>query len=146
MKFKIISSQQTYPVRHPILRPGKPLIACSFEGDDLPETQHIGLYDRDNLIGVVSLFSRLNEQFQHKIQLQLRGMAILENYQKLGYGAALIQESERIAKSKKAELIWFNARQIAVPFYERMGYNVGGNEFSIGDIGIHYLMYRELTY
>ncbi|GAL68931.1 hypothetical protein JCM19301_2950 [Jejuia pallidilutea] len=39
-----ICAKETYPVRHPVLRTGKPIETCAFNGDDLPSTMHIGLF------------------------------------------------------------------------------------------------------
>ena len=47
-----ISSQDTYVVRHPVLRSGKPLETCRFDGDDLPTTQHFGFFEKGKIIGI----------------------------------------------------------------------------------------------
>jgi GNAT superfamily N-acetyltransferase len=69
-------------------------------------------------------------------------MAVLENQQKKGIGKALILHSESFATQQKTELIWFNARENAVPFYIKMGYKITGAPFEIDAIGTHYLMYK----
>ena len=52
---KEITATDTYAVRQPVLRSGKPIENCHFPGDDLPTTKHFGL-QTDQLIGVISLF------------------------------------------------------------------------------------------
>ena len=69
-------------------------------------------------------------------------MAVLENHQKKGIGNALIVHCEKFATKQKAALIWFNAREKAVPFYIKMGFQISGTPFEIDTIGIHYLMYK----
>ena len=139
-----ISAQETYIVRHPVLRKGKPIESCHFDGDDLPTTQHIGLYENDSLQGVISLFENNHPLFEEKQQTQIRGMAVLENNQGKGFGRLLVNHSEQILMTQKIHLIWFNARENAVGFYQKMGYKILGNAFDIPGIGIHYVMGKKL--
>ena len=74
---KEITTQQTYLVRHPILRAGKPLETCHFENDESATTKHFGLFNQSELIGVASLFEKNNLLFSANKQVQLRGMAVL---------------------------------------------------------------------
>lgn len=142
---KEITAKETYSVRHPVLREGKPVESCHFEGDNLQSTIHIGLYVNAALIGVVSLFKTKNPEFKSENQFQIRGMAVLTHHQKRGYGHQLVEEAEVIAKKYNCKLLWFNAREKAVGFYEKMNYKSSGEPFNIGDIGIHFVMYKKLT-
>ena len=142
---KNISSTDTFPVRQPVLRPGKPIESCQFDGDELPSTSHFGLFINEKLIGVVSVFTNKNTIFSIENQFQIRGMAVLPEFQKKGYGADLVKHCEEFVKNQKGNLIWFNARENAVPFYEKLGYAILGVPFNIADIGIHYIMKKELA-
>jgi ribosomal protein S18 acetylase RimI-like enzyme len=141
---KQISSQETLAIRQTVLRPGKPIDSCIFDGDDLDSTFHIGIYEGDNLAGILSGFEVSSSLFTETRQFQLRGMAVLEAYQKKGLGDQLMQYAEALIKQRDGTIIWFNARKIAVGFYSKMNYNIIGEPFEIGDIGIHYVMYRRL--
>lgn len=141
---KEIPSQETYAVRQPVLRQGKPIESCIFEGDDLPTTHHFGLFESENLTGIISLFKQINPIFAAENQSQIRGMAILENHQKKGYGEALVKHCENYCKSQNVDLIWFNARTAAVGFYKKMNYTAIGEPFDIKDVGEHYLMFKQL--
>ncbi len=143
---KNISAKETYLVRQPVLRIGKPIESCHFEGDDLPTTHHFGLFYDKKLIGVVSVFSIKNCIFNSPNQFQIRGMAILSEFQKKGFGEKLLQRSEAYIKSQHGTLIWFNARVTAVSFYEKSHYEKVGTSFSIPEIGPHYLMKKEIDY
>jgi GNAT superfamily N-acetyltransferase len=136
----------TFPVRSAVLRQGKPLETCFFLGDDAVDTTHFGLYIENNIIGVASVFKISNENFDYKTQYQLRGMAILEAYQSTGLGKLLIEEIFNFIKSNQVELLWFNARQTAVPFYEKLGCSKKGPSFEIPEIGTHFLMYKYFVY
>lgn len=141
---KQITSAETFPVRHPVLRPGKPIASCVFDGDDDATTVHFGLYEDGRLAGVASLFRVKNSAFTEEEQYQLRGMAVLGNHQKKGFGERLLAAAEAYALNQNAQLVWFNARENAVGFYERAGYQKQGGPFTIAGIGPHFVMYKKL--
>jgi len=141
---KEISSKETYSVRQPVLRKGKPIESCIFDGDDLESTHHFGLFDNKKLIGIISLFTKINPIFAEKYQAQIRGMAVLETHQKKGFGEALVKHCETYCNENKVDLIWFNARTAAVGFYQKMNYHPQGDAFEIEDVGEHYLMFKKL--
>jgi len=137
---KKINSNTTFQVRQPVLRPGKPIESCIFEGDDLETTTHLGLYNNSKLAGIVSIFASCHKLFPQIGQFQLRGMAVLDEFQKKGYGERLVSEAEICIREQNGSLIWFNAREAAVDFYKKMGYEIVGDAFDIPTIGIHFVM------
>lgn len=141
---KEIPSKETHIVRQPVLRKGKPIETCIFEGDDLEDTHHFGFYKNNHLTGIISLFSKINPTFAAKKQGQIRGMAVLEEYQKQGIGDVLVKHCEDFCIKNDVRLIWFNARTAAVGFYKKLNYQIVGEAFDIKDVGEHYLMYKEL--
>ena len=140
--FKEINYFDTFPVRSAVLRKGKPIETCFFLGDEAIDTTHFGLFIENSLIGVASLFKKNNENFDQKNQFQLRGMAILKEYQSSGFGKLLIEEIFNFIKINQTELLWFNARETAVSFYEKQGCIKKGASFEIPEIGAHFLMYK----
>ena len=141
---KEITSEETFIVRQPVLRAGKPIESCIFEGDDLETTHHFGLFVNEKLIGIISLFQKINTIFAEQNQAQIRGMAVLETHQKMGFGEALVKHCETYCNENKVDLIWFNARTAAVGFYQKMSYQPLGEAFDIKDVGEHYLMFKKL--
>jgi GNAT superfamily N-acetyltransferase len=141
---KQIPSSETFAVRLPVLRPGKPIESCIFEGDDLPTTVHFGIYENDVIVGVTSIFEASSDLIEGENQFQMRGMAVLDSHQKKGLGDRLVQAAEQYVRENGGSIIWFNAREIAVGFYNKMGYNSIGKPFTIGDICIHYVMFKTL--
>jgi GNAT superfamily N-acetyltransferase len=135
-----IAALDTYKVRHPVLRTGKPIESCHFPGDDLQSTVHFGLFYQDNLCAVASVFDTKSPLLSCQKQVQLRGMAVLKNYQSLGLGAELLQHIISEYCTHKKQLIWFNARIIAVPFYEKQGFQIISKSFEIEGIGTHFVM------
>ena len=141
---KKITTEATFSVRNPVLRPNLPVESCRFEGDQLPSTVHLGYFDQEKLVGIVSVFEKANANWPNSSQIQIRGMAVLEDFQKQGIGEKLIQTVIKEALNNKTELIWFNARKNAVPFYEKLGFHIYGTAFEIEGVGTHYLMYQVL--
>ena len=142
---KKISTIETYPVRHPVLRAGRPLEDCKFDHDDLETTFHLGLFEKNHLIGVATFLKNNSSSFPESNQYQLRGMAVLDHFQGKGLGAQLLNYAEAELKLSQTELLWFNARERAVPFYSKLGYKTTGNPFDIKGIGTHYLMFKKLS-
>jgi ribosomal protein S18 acetylase RimI-like enzyme len=144
IEIKKIDYLETFAVRHPVLREGKPVESCFFEHDNAKTTIHLGLFNNKKIIGVVSIFKNKNTIFNFDNQFQIRGMAVLKAYQKQGFGEMLIKEAEKHIVFQNGNLIWFNAREIAVNFYKKMGYSIIGEPFLIGDIGTHFVMKKEI--
>jgi GNAT superfamily N-acetyltransferase len=141
---KEILAIDTFSIRHPVLRSGKPIESCHFDGDDLETTKHFGLFHENNLVGVISIFQVRNPLFVEESQFQIRGMAVLEHHQKKGFGEALVRHAEDYTKGQNGTMIWFNARIVAVGFYEKLGYQIIGESFNIGDVGEHYIQFKKI--
>jgi GNAT superfamily N-acetyltransferase len=148
IKIEKIPTKQTYSIRQEVLRKGKPIETCYFDGDNLASTNHFGIFIDKHLTGIVSVFHNNNATFSNKHQFQLRGMAILPDFQNKGIGKLLIEEVEKeiFSKQKNEILIWFNARKSAVPFYERLHYHLIDNPFEVAEIGTHYIMHKIILF
>jgi GNAT superfamily N-acetyltransferase len=140
-----ITDLETYSVRHDVLRKGKPIKTCQFEGDDLSSTHHFGYFVNNDLVGIISIFKNNNGIFAANNQYQIRGMAVLESYQKKGIGELLVKYCEAYCKKLQSYLIWFNARTAAVGFYEKLACAKVGTAFEIKDVGEHYLMSKSIS-
>ncbi|SFS67131.1 Protein N-acetyltransferase, RimJ/RimL family [Zhouia amylolytica] len=138
---EFISAQETFQVRHPVLRPGRPLETCVFEGDDLKSTFHLGAFYNKNLVGVVTMMKSAEKT---ENVFQLRGMAVLDDYQKKGIGEELVCHAEEEVRKKGGTSVWMNARQVALNFYMKLGYEKFGEKFYIPKIGAHYKMKKKL--
>ncbi len=146
IQIKAISAKATIKVRQPILRTGLPIETCVFEGDELTSTLHLGAYINNQLVGVVTYLKNNTTTFGAKHQYQLRGMAVLSNFQKKGIGKLLIEKGEQILTNKNAQLIWCNARIVAVSFYQKNEFKIIGNPFDIPGVGAHYMMYKKYNH
>ena len=75
---------------------------------------------------------------------QLRGMAILPNFQGQKIGEMLLQKAEQYLKSIKVKTVWCNVRLKAIGFYGKNDFQIISDEFQIPDVGSHVLMFKEL--
>ena len=143
-EIKQINHSDTYPIRQAVLRPNRPLATCFFEGDELATTLHFASYLNSNQTGILSLFKNNSSLFEEEHQYQIRGMAVLEDFQKYGFGKLLIEHAEAFLQEQHTQLIWCNAREAAINFYKKQGYKIRGSAFDIPDVGVHYVMYKHL--
>lgn len=133
-------------MRQQVLRPGRPIRECFFEGDLESETFHLGYFDGEKLVGVATYVPRKNVFFDTPFQFQLRGMAVLPEYRKMKIGEKLLLMGEKILQEKKSEvLLWFNAREVAIDFYKKYGYKTIGEPFMIPNVCMHIVMYKNPT-
>ena len=139
-----IEAASTHVIRHPVLRKGRSLKSCIFEGDELASTLHLGAYLDEKLVGVLSAYEKQHPAFDEKNAYQVRGVAVLETHQTNGIGRLLMRKIEGELGKKKVPLLWLNARLSAVPFYQSIGYKVKGGVFDIPLIGPHYIYYKTL--
>ena len=140
MNIKKIDAEATFEVRQPVLRTGKPIETCKFDGDTLDSTVHFGYYDDGKLVGVASIYRKDNALFPNPNQFQLRGMAVLESHQKMGIGAHLFTSCKEFCRTQQNAIMWFNARTSAVPFYQSLNCHIIGLPFMIAEVGEHSIM------
>ncbi|MDI9308651.1 MAG: GNAT family N-acetyltransferase [Limnohabitans sp.] len=141
---KIIPKELTYSIRQEVLRKGKPIESCYFDGDSNESTFHFGIYINKELAGIATLLETKTDLIENDAQYQLRGMAVLDLYRKKNIGTELLKKIERFCIENEKEILWFNARKTAIEFYKKSGYEILGKEFEIENIGTHFLMFKKL--
>lgn len=144
VEIKYISSSETIDLRHLVLREGRPRNSSHMEGDNLKSTMHIGAFIDSKCVGIMSLFLAKTKQLPDLSQYQLRGMAVDPDYRGKDIGRKLVRFSEKELKEMNVEILWCNAREIAVDFYKKLNFEVISEEFHIPNVGPHYLMYKKL--
>ena len=63
-------------------------------------------------------------------------------FQRRGYATELMRNSFKELKKKGCDILWCNARLVAVEFYKSIGFQFIGELFDIPKIGPHYYMYK----
>jgi predicted GNAT family N-acyltransferase len=138
-----VTSAETRPLRHAVLRPHQRPEELVYPGDDAPETLHLAAYRRDELIGTASLYREPPPGSEDPRAFRLRGMAVAPADQGSGLGAELLRRCLEHAAREDASVVWCNARTRAARFYARHGFEARGEEFELPGIGPHYVMVYE---
>jgi len=129
--------KQMVELRNEILR--KPL-GLTFEQKELEREKNdilIAAFEEDKILGCCLLTKADNHC------VRLRQMAVQNNLQGKGIGATMMNYAENVARDAGFNKVIMHARKTVVPFFEKLGYKVTGNEFE--EITIpHYIMEKKL--
>ncbi|GAA4330359.1 GNAT family N-acetyltransferase [Flaviaesturariibacter amylovorans] len=80
---------------------------------------------------------------QPEKRLQLRQMAVHKRWQGKGVGAAILAFCEAWATQQGFTEIYMHARDVVIPFYEKSGYGIRGEQFF--EVGIpHHVMIKAI--
>jgi GNAT superfamily N-acetyltransferase len=133
------------PLRHAELRPGLPLEAARFDGDDEPETRHFGAFLRSSGEPVAGV-SCMRRARGGEDAWQVRGMATRGDLLRRGIGRSLLRHAlAALQDARGPELLWCNARVAALEFWEREGWAVVSEVFDIPGVGPHRVLQRRLS-
>lgn len=153
MKYIIqpVPSKGTHSVRHRVLWPHREdEDACTIDIDDLPSALHLAAVDEyGKAVGVLSLFDQRSERFPDAIPAEepvyrLRAMGVVPECRRLGVGQALVEAACEAVREKGAVYLWCDARKVALPFYEALGFHYLSGMYEIPIIGPHRMMARRL--
>lgn len=98
----------------------------------------IALDNSDDIIGVARL------QFNNRNEAQIRYMAVTEKYQRKAIGGQLMAAMEKHALDSDCHNILLDAREAAVDFYKKQGYQVTAKSYRLfGEIQ-HFQMSKKL--
>jgi predicted GNAT family N-acyltransferase len=129
--------QLALKLRYEVLR--KPL-GLEFTEHELQKDAndvHFGLFKEDHIVASLTL----TQESEGKIKM--RQVAVAANMQGKGLGKTLALESEKYALETGNEIVYCHARDTAVPFYNKLGYEQIGELFI--EVGIpHYKMVKKI--
>jgi GNAT superfamily N-acetyltransferase len=120
MDIEQITPQLTWRLRRDELYPGEYMFNMEMEEDN--HGWHFGGFMDNKLIAVVSLF-------QNGTDFQFRKFVVQKDYQGKGTGRELLAYIIEFAKSEGGTRIWCNARDTAIQFYIKNGFNHTGEVF-----------------
>jgi GNAT superfamily N-acetyltransferase len=138
---RTVDPELLVPLRHAVLRQGMPVESARFPGDLDADTFHVGGFIGVRLVGCATF---MRKPLDGQDAYQLRGMATDAEFRGQGIGAQVLAEGERLVARKGVELLWCNARKIAIPFYQKCGWVVISEEFMIEIFGPHKKMRKQL--
>jgi GNAT superfamily N-acetyltransferase len=132
------TAAEIFPLRHAVLRPGRPDSASVYGEDDT--AVHIGAWEDGTLVGCATVFpdpwTGSDGPLADPAAWRLRGMAVDPSRHRTGVGRAVLAAVVESAVAGGAPILWANARTTALPFYEANGWVVAGAEFMTADTGL----------
>ena len=143
-----VPAEATHDLRRRVLRGGAADAPVVFVEDAEPGTIHLAV-DEGGIVAVATFIpapppasvARTVEGATY----QLRGMAVDAGRQGRGIGRALLTAGSQRLCDLGAVLLWANARDSALGFYERLGWQVVGDGYIHGPMGLpHHLALLEL--
>lgn len=100
---------------------GRPEKASEF---DFPDKDiYLGAFLGECLVATLILTPADNER------IQMRQLAVSENFRNIGIGKTLVKKSEMIALERGFKYLILHARESALDFYEQLGYRRCGERF-----------------
>ncbi len=122
------------PLRHTILRAGRPPESAHAKEDGQTETRHFAAFAGSRVVGAVSQFPENTPLAAGRRAEHLRGMAVDPAWQGRGVGRALMRAVADLARARGAEVLWANGRDTALGFYTNIGFRVTGDGFVDGEM------------
>ena len=145
MKPQIVEVEKIRKLRHRVLRKGRPFTDTLYERDNDKQTIHLAIIKREKTLTCATFYPEKTTEVKSKKAYRLRGMATDPFFRRKGYGRKIMKESFEILKKQKCDVLWCNARLVAVKFYLSLGFKKKGEIFNIKSIGPHYYMYKKIT-
>ncbi len=112
--------EEVLAMRQQVMYPDKSIEFVQLPDDDMG--LHIGVYENEELMSVMSVFL-------HGREVQFRKLATCTDMQRKGYASALMQWLTDYANDMKFDRLWCNARTNATGFYKKFGYKETDKSF-----------------
>jgi len=137
-----VGAEAVRPLRHAVLRPGRPFATTAFRGDDDPATFHVAAREAPGgpIVGVATIAPEPHPRAAAAGDWRLRGMATAEAVRGRGVGAALLRACVEHARAAGGRRVWCTARTPAEGFYAAAGFVTEGAPFEVAGIGPHVVM------
>jgi predicted GNAT family N-acyltransferase len=142
MHVRTLHPDETKPLRHKVLWPHiENTEDCVIDIDHRDDAIHLGAIEDGKIIGICSLFEMTSPKISDAKQYRLRAMATDPEVRGSGAGAAIVKEALDIVRTKGYDVLWCDARKVALGFYERMGFDRIDEWYEVRNIGPHQFMY-----
>ena len=144
MDIKVVAAKDIRPLRNLVLRPNLPIETTYYDLDNDIKTFHLASIMDNTIISIGTFYPENDIELQTKNGYRLRGMATHPKFRRKSAATKLMKESFVLLKEKKCDVLWCNARLVAVEFYKSLGFKITGKIFDIPSIGPHYKMYKSV--
>ena len=135
-----VDAEKVRYLRHSELRKGEEFSTTSYLKDYEEGTFHMACIVDDKIVTCATFYPEKSIKIKSNNAYRLRGMATDSNFQRKGYARNLMNESFKELKKRDCDMVWCNARLVAIDFYKSVGFKITGDLFDIAGIGPHYYM------
>lgn len=141
-----ISAAETKSLRHRVLWPHiEKEEDCTIDIDLRVDAIHLGVVHDGTIVAIGSFFQMETTKLPPVAKVyRLRAMASDPNYRKMGFGEKLITHALELLKNRDVEVLWCDARKVAIGFYERLGFEKIDEWYEVRNVGLHQFMYKYL--
>jgi len=139
-----VDADKVRSLRHSELRKGQDFSTTSYLKDYKADTFHMACIVDEKIVTCATFYPEKSTKIKSDNAYRLRGMATDSKFQRKGYATDLMNESFKELKNRDCNMLWCNARLVAVDFYKSSGFKITGEIFDIAEIGLHYYMYKEI--
>ena len=140
-----LSLDDIMALRIQVLRKGTPVTHARYPEDDYPDVIHFGIVHNESVVATSTWFMKECPEKPGIASLQLKGMAVDDTLQTNGYGAQLITAGIALARERNADIVWARARDSALGFYEKCGFDTAGDGFVDEPTGMpHHIVIRTM--
>jgi len=145
MKVSNITAESTYELRHKVLWPHLANQSdCTIAIDFRDDARHFGTIMNNQVIGIGSFFATAHDSFSSaKKPYRLRAMATDPNFRGRNAGGQLIKFAVNDLRDQGVDLIWCDARKVAIGFYEKLGFDRIDEWYEKPNVGPHQLMFLD---
>jgi GNAT superfamily N-acetyltransferase len=141
-----VATDALLALRMVVLRDGTPSQDPHYKDDDTPGSTNLGIFDGAELVACSTWLQQPWPLDTDKPAMQLRGMAVAKRLQGSGVGATLLLAGIDRARTLGCTYVWARARDNALYFYERRGFNTFGEQFIDDATGLgHHLVMHPLA-
>ena len=144
LKINKVNAEEIRSLRHSELRKGQDFSTTSYLKDHQSDTFHMACILIEEIVSCATFYPEKIIQIKFDNPYRLRGMATDTKFQRNGYAKNLMIEAFKELKKRDCDMLWCNARIVAVDFYKSVGFKIIGDLFNIKGIGLHYYMYKEI--
>ena len=110
-------------LRQRVLRDPLGITLSAAELAEEATARHLGAFEGERLVGYLILYDQGNGS------VRMRQVAVDFDRQRNGIGKALVARSEELARASGYQTMLLHARDVAVPFYLALGYEIFDEPF-----------------
>ena len=145
IKVNRIKASESYSIRHRVLWPHLVKESdCTIDIDFRDDARHFGALMDQKIVGIGSFFHTPHERFPNAEKpYRLRAMATESESRGMNAGATLIKEAVKALRKEGVDFIWCDAREVAIGFYSKLGFDRIDEWYEKPNVGPHQLMFLD---